>query len=771
MSDRDKLEQLFARYVEHHVLHGERLDPARLCSGERDLIEPLRDCIRQYERLDETLTSGPPAGPASEAPPSDQPLPSFSGFRTIERLGGGGGGEVYKLEDLELRRIVAAKVIRRDNPLQAGLGDFLREARSLALFDDPRIVRVYEFRRQADPAVLLMEYVDGFELTRLGRSLEYSQRARVMAEIAEAIHRAHTLGIQHRDLKPAIILLDARLSPRILDFGLSRGDPTRGHGLGTPEYMAPEQLDPRRPIDARTDVYGLGVVLYELLTGAVPYAAETQHELLAAIRAADPRLPVEIEPEAPEPLQAIALKAMERDPANRYASARELALDLRRYLEDRPVLARPTLYQSVLERRLRPHLEQIREWLRIKLIYPHEAERLSTAYRRLEAREDDWIVQGRTLSFSQISLYLGAFLLICGSLLYFAAYFLKPLEGLWRAALVLGLPFAGLNVAARMLHRRERKAVAVAFYLGAVFLLPLFLLILFWEAEIWMVDPENARELLGEGFVSNRQLQAAGFAACAWSLWLALSTRTVALSSCFTVLLFVFNFSVLGDFGLRSWIEDGRWDVLAAHLLPLLVLVSALARALEARDRPWFARPLYFAGAGLVVIVVELLALDGKAFHYLGLSMAPFQDPEVGNPLLLDTLAFMTLNGLLIYLAGWLLDQRGTELMKAPAWLLYSISPFAILQPVAYLSQVGEYSRRFDWLYLVLALAITWLSHYRQRRSFYYAGLLNTAGALWFITEHYEWFDRPAWGATMVIVGLAVLVAGFGLAARERERR
>ena len=144
--------------------------------------------------------------------------------------------------------------------------------------------------------------------------------------------------------------------------------------------------------------------------------------MIAAIREGQPRLPVEIDPRVPEPLQAIALKAMERDPGQRYASALDLGVDLQRYLDGRPVQARPSVYTSTLGMRVAPHIQQVGEWLRLRLIYPHEAERLRSAYRALDAREDDWIVDSRALSYSQIALYLGAFLLVCGSLFYFAAH-------------------------------------------------------------------------------------------------------------------------------------------------------------------------------------------------------------------------------------------------------------------------------------------------------------------------------------------------------------
>jgi len=768
MTTNTRLEELFARYVEHHVVHGSSLSPEEFCVDEPELIEPLRKLIRHYEQVSDVLSMS--ASATKEAPPKE-PLPTFAGFRTIERLGGGGSGEVFKLEDLELGRFVAGKVLRPGGTLSADVASFLREARTLALFEDPRIVRIFEFRSQADPPVLLMEFVDGFELGRIGHSLEYAQRARVMIEIAETLEHAHSLGIQHRDLKPSNIILDAQLRPRILDFGLSGGDPHKGHGRGTLAYMAPEQLDPDRPIDARSDVYALGVILYELLCGATPYRGDSQSELIEAITSGHPKLPVEIEPTVPEPLQAIALKAMEKRPEDRYASAKEMAQELRRYLDSRPVLARPTIYQSALQGRVRPHLEQLREWLRLKLIYPHEADRLTHAYRQLEAREDDWIVESRRLSFSQIALYLGAFLLFCGSLLYFLAYHMEAVEGLGSPLLVMALPFVGLNVVGRLLYAQDKKAVAVAFYLGAVVLLPLFVLIVLEEAGIWLVDPQNERELFGEGFVSNRQLQAATLLGCIWSFWLALTTRTVGLSACFTFLAVMFSLAVLADFDLGSWLEDGRYDVLAVHLMPVLVVMAGLGRFAEASGRPWLSRPLYLAAVGLFVAILELVALDGRAMHYLGISFAPPEAAEVPNPLLLNTVTAMTANGLLIYAAGWLLDRYGSSLMKTSASLLFIISPFAILEPLAYLNHDGHFSRRFDWLYLALALAITLLSRFRQRKSFYYAGLINTGIAIVLITDHYEWLDRPAWALTVGAVGLLALAAGALLSSVERRRR
>ncbi|MBI3931988.1 MAG: protein kinase [Acidobacteria bacterium] len=762
-----ELEALLAKYVEAHVTRGERLDPGEMCADHPELLASLRVLVDRYESLDGSLaSSGDP--PRQESPGAPAPLPSFPGFRTLERLGRGGGGEVYKLQDVTLGRVVAAKVLRRDSPLAASVGDFLREARSLALFEDPRIVRILEYR-PADPPVLFMEFVDGFGVDEIGPSLEYTQRARIVAEVAEALEGAHRLGMQHRDLKPSHILVDARLQPKILDFGLSRGEPDRGHGVGTLAYMAPEQLDAGRLIDGRSDVYALGVVFYELLCGVRPYAGDGDEDLIAAIRAGEPRLPAEVENGVPEPLQAVALKAMALEPTDRYASAQEMALDLRRYLAGRPVLARPATYRAALARRVGPHVEQIGDWERLRLIYPHEGERLRAAYSQLEARDEDWIVSSRVLSFAQISLYLGAFLLACGSLLYFGVYLNDAVKGIGRPTLTLLLPFVGLSVLAQRLYCREHRAVAVAFHLSATALLPLALLILFREAGLFMGGATGEGALFEK--VTNRQLQIALLLATAWLAWLAARTRTVALASGFGGAFLGAHLALLGDFGLRRWVDEGRWDLVAVGLVPLLAVAAGLGRGLEWRGWAWFAQPLYFGSAALCVAILELFALEGRAFAHLGVTLKPLQDGTVGDPLLLDTVAAMTLNGIFIYVLATLLEHRGTALMRTPARLLHAAAPFATLEPLAYLAGTGEYTHRFDWLYLALALGIAFMSRFRQRRSFYYAGVLNTGLALLLITDHYQWYDRPGWAVAVLAAGALALGSGLGLDVHDRQRR
>ena len=754
MTDTAELEARLERFIEHHLHEGRHLPVAALCDDRPDLAPALRLLIDRYLSITTSMHEDPLA--ASHAAPAPADIPRIDGFQVIERIGAGGMGHVFKVRDLTLHRTVAAKVIRPD---RAHVASFLQEARALALFSDPRIVRIYEARTDVEPPVLLMELVEGFELLRVGRSLDRRQQARVLLEICEAVQHAHDLGIQHRDLKPSNIMLDAQLRPRILDFGVSSGDPAKGHLVGTPPYMAPEQLDPSRRIDARADVHALGVVLYELLTGSLPQLAS-------------PRLPVEIDPSVPEPLQRITLVAMEPDPERRYQSAADMARDLRRYLDGQAVLARPSIYETTLAARVRPHLEDIGEWLSLNLIHRHESERLRSAYASLEAPEDEWILESRSLSFTQITLYLGAFLLISGSLFYFvAARWYGSVEGMLRPLLVLALPFAGLNAVAHLLYRREHKAVAVAFYLAAVVLLPLFLLILFHEMGWLVATPGAASQLFGDGAVSNRQLQVTILAACAWCGWLAFRTRTSTLSTVFTVLVMLFAAAVAADFGLRGAVEDGRWDHVAALLVPIAALCIGLGYAGERTQFTWFSRPAYLGAAATFILAMELLALDGRMLHHLGgFSLAPWQPPNLRYPSLLDTVAGMTVNGVLFYAAASLLARSGSRHALPAAHFLYIVAPFAVLHPLGYLVRTGEYSARFDWLYAACALGVMLLSERRQRRSFYYAGLLNLGIALILIASHRDWFDRPAWAIAVIVFGLGTLGVGFLLDRRSRLR-
>jgi hypothetical protein len=313
--------------------------------------------------------------------------------------------------------------------------------------------------------------------------------------------------------------------------------------------------------------------------------------------------------------------------------------------------------------------------------------------------------------------------------------------------------------------------VGVAFYLAGVSVLPLFLLIWFHETGWWVVPDDTPGQLFTDGSVSNRQLQVTVILSCLWSMLLAFRTRTSALSTVATVLLLLSTLTILSDFGLRTWVDNLDLDLLALHLAPLVVGYAALGVVLERRQYPWFAQPIYVAAALTLLAMLDLLALDGEMFRYLGVSFAPLQPAQVTSERLMDTVAALTMNGMLFYATATLIEARGSEAMANAGRALFVLAPFSTLEPLAYLVETGQYSRRFDWLYLAVAIAFALLSHRRQRRSFYYAGLLNTGVALYFIADHYEWFDKPRWAMAVVASGLTALLAGYVLDAHRRRQR
>lgn len=281
----------------------------------------------------------------------------FGSYKLLDRIGQGGEGIVYKARHDRLRRIVALKVMQTQHlASESEKRRFEREAEAIAQLEHPQIVTLYEFGEFDGRTFLAMEFMEGGDLNRLktarfsaGATNRNAQRdvAELAKQIAGVAHHAHQRGFIHRDIKPGNLLLDAEGVPHLSDFGLVKWDSeetiTRTHeGLGTPAYMSPEQaLGQSKQATVRSDVYSIGAVLYELLTGQPPFVENSALAILQKVIQENPQPPTKVNPSLPRDLEIICLKALEKDPKRRYASAEDLALELGRWLEGDPITARP----------------------------------------------------------------------------------------------------------------------------------------------------------------------------------------------------------------------------------------------------------------------------------------------------------------------------------------------------------------------------------------------------------------------------------------------
>jgi hypothetical protein len=306
----------------------------------------LAEALRLQLEVYRAVLAGGSGGPAQVA-----------GYEVLEELGRGGMGVVYKARQVGLNRLAALRMIL--SGAHAGAEESARfrfEAEAMARLQHPNIVQICEVGEQGRRPFFAMEFVAGGSLAdRLGGApLQPAEAAALVETLARAVQHTHERGVLHRDLKPSNVLLDADGAPKATDFGLAKrlgpgpanaAAPTltrTGMVVGTPSYMAPEQAGGVvKQVGPPADVYGLGAILYECLTGRPPFRADDSFHTLQQVLTEEPAPPRRLQPGVPRDLETVCLKCLQKNPKRRYAGARALAEDLRRLVEGRPVAARP----------------------------------------------------------------------------------------------------------------------------------------------------------------------------------------------------------------------------------------------------------------------------------------------------------------------------------------------------------------------------------------------------------------------------------------------
>ncbi len=320
-----------------HALLLEGLCPA--CLVRHSLVRPRHNAAE-----------GPASGRFGYSNYAAPVLHAFGDYEVQAEIARGGMGVVYRARQISLNRTVALKLILAGQFAgEEEVKRFRAEAEAAANLDHPNIVPIYEVGQFDGRHFFSMKLIEGRSLAERAREGVRApvESAILMAKVAKAIHYAHQRGVLHRDLKPANILVDAQGEPQVMDFGLARrlGVESRltqtGAVFGTPAYMPPEQADDPRQLTVAADIYSLGAILYDLLSGRPPFEAPTPVETVMLVRDKEPASLRSIRPEIARDLETICLKCLQKEPERRYASAQALAEDLERYLKGEPILARP----------------------------------------------------------------------------------------------------------------------------------------------------------------------------------------------------------------------------------------------------------------------------------------------------------------------------------------------------------------------------------------------------------------------------------------------
>ncbi len=691
-------------------------------------------------------------------------VPAFPGYIVLEKLGEGGMGTVYKARDPLEGRVVALKTLRdwRGGD-ESDRERFLREARAASGLDHPGIVRVLALYDAQDPPFFVMEYVVGVPLKDRMRLLAPAEAARAIAKVARAIDYAHAQGVVHRDLKPSNILFGGDGEPRILDFGVAGfldAAQTRltrvGEFLGTPAYAAPEQFEPGARIGPETDVYALGAILYELLAGRPPFEGANLREIVGRILQGDPPLPRNLAPGVPEPLQRVCLKAIEKNPAKRYATAADLAEDLERFLDGEEVSARPAIYDAALSAKAVPHLDEIARWHGERLISRRERDRLERAYRGILTDEPEWLGTLRHVKPAQVFLYLGGLLILLGCGMWMA-YHWRLLLSLERIAGSLG-PCVLLQLIGAYLWKRKRFGAAVAFLLvGGSLVAPA--VAVFLSQVKWPAGSQGAAFEILPTYFTNVQMLIASVLGLAWGILEFRWCRASAFSYLIAAALLATYVMMQYVLGFRAVEKEATRALL---FLPLAAVMAGMGGICERWNRPKMAPPFYAAGLLTLFATVAAIAF----FAPIDWLEAPWGDVRR-----LQKLGFLGAAAVWLPLA-LVADRWGTETVRFFAFFLFLAVPPSILVPLHLLEHDGPLLyAQVRWAEALLpaaSLAVALSSIPLQLRTFLYTGFLYLSISVQRITENH-FPHNQTWPVSLMVAGLTLMLLTL-LAERIRRK-
>jgi serine/threonine protein kinase len=771
-SERERaVAEALAAYLEQ-VAREETVEIDAFCKTCPGLEKDLRPLLESLNEMD-----GPPPfeGSVAEGGGGEELPERLSGHKILAEIGAGGMGRVLLGYDERLNRKVAIKILGRLYRTEESVKTrFMHEARALAQISHPNIVHIFSLGPTEELPHFVMELVEGTSLVEAGRALTVRQKAELMRKVAVAADFLHEHQIVHRDLKPTNILVSADLEPKILDFGLAqrlerngRRVTRPGEIMGTPDYFSPEHTLPGARFDPRSDVFSLGTILYELLTGSPPFHGDTFGEQVRLIREQEPTLPRRRNPEIPADLQDVCLKALEKKPENRYASAREMADDLERFLAGEKVHAVPTAYSNLMSGKIEQHLRELEGWRSEEIVSEPEFEALRKDYGRLVEREDAWILNARRLSLPQVSLYLGAWILTVGAALLFLFQFVD-LSRTLGVIVVAGVAALMADRGLR-LWKSGQLRVGIAYLLAFCLLLPIALLVAFGAYHLFAKVAANPKwELLGhisETFkqTTNAQIWWAVTLSLPAYVWLRRFSKSSVFSLVFAVMAAWLWMVTLMRMGLLEWMDTDPGK-LYFRLIPAALLFFALALAVEWRHLPNDSRYFYPIAVVFTFAAMSGLASDDKPYQEWLAAWLPWTRGQIEY--------LFIINAGIYFLLEVICERFSVSQMRAVGKSFRFVIPGHVLTSLFFLGlaatdrwkdkledlSLRREARIFEMLLPAGALVFVYGSIRKQMKNYFVAGMIFLAIGLVRLQE--DIFEqRSRWPILLLILGSLLMVS------------
>lgn len=681
-------------------------------------------------------------------------------YRVIKKAGQGATGDVFQAVDTILDRPAAIKYLHTKMNQEGVAQQRWQEARLLGQLNHPNIAQIYQIGEKEGTRFIVMEWVDGEPLTDAWKHKSIPQRLGLYVQVLDAVAAAHKRGIVHRDIKPSNILVSMDSRVKVLDFGIAidmqfeeRLEPN--FYRGTPAFSAPEQISAPAHISPATDVFALGVLLYLLLTDELPFPQSDPQALFEAIQTVHPELPNAIQDKIPIVLQNICLKALEKNPSRRYQNAQELSNDIHRYLRGEKVWSRPSFLMDKIQQEVFYHRQKLRVWYDNQLITEKEFDKLEHIYQCVIEPPDASIIEARTLSLSQVCLYLGGWITVLGSFVLFYKIW-EDISVYWRPAPAIAA--TGLIILFGIaMHRRQENRLSVGFFATANLLIPITLLLTLGQWQIlsaasfpWGTETVYNELSQAESYLIVGNLQLYASAIC-WLIFSCIFLRLTR-SSIFVLFSIASFLTWLSVCFIVAGMEDWTDDIIAGRYLYAGVGMFVVGVILDRRRYTHYASWLCIAGLIFIIVPLTVIAQSKTLFGWL-------TGHSLGLGHVEDKAFSFIVNGIIYLILAKVCRLQGTILQRRLSQLLNWLGPLHILTPLRILDD-GTDSESRQLVYRILlpiaSVGFVLSSVTRQMKSFFFTGLGGIAAAVHKLTIEYldQYF---AWPISLIALGITCM--------------